>query len=77
MSEIASEINPDFTIGADNKARWNQPDHRRYGFHNMHHLARYGLIFRAPRVMALHKRMDSSASQRWKRSAALRAGADR
>lgn len=58
MSEIASEINPDLTIGADNKARWNQPDHRRYGFHNMHHLARYGLIFRAPRVMVLHKRMD-------------------
>ncbi|MER8413025.1 serine hydrolase [Mesorhizobium sp. M1342] len=58
MSEIASETNPDLTIGRDNKARWNQPDYRRDGFHNLHRLARYGLSFRAARVMALHKRMD-------------------
>ncbi|MQW56147.1 serine hydrolase domain-containing protein [Sinorhizobium meliloti] len=58
MSETASVANPDLTIGEDNKARWNQPDHRRHGFHNLHRLARYGLSFRAAHVMALRKRMD-------------------
>ena len=58
MSEIASETNPDLTVGADNKARWNQPDHRRHGFHNLARLARYGTSYRAGGVLTLRKRMD-------------------
>ncbi|PDT33406.1 MULTISPECIES: serine hydrolase domain-containing protein [Sinorhizobium] len=53
-----SETNPDLTVGADNKPRWNQPDYRRHGFHNLHRLARYGLSFRAARVMPLRRCMD-------------------
>jgi CubicO group peptidase (beta-lactamase class C family) len=58
MTEIASEPNPDLLVGADNKARWNQPDHRRHGFHNLYRLARYGTSYRAGRIMSLSKRMD-------------------
>jgi len=58
MSQIASEPNPDLLVGADNKARWNQPDHRRHGFHNLYRLARYATSYRAGRVMSLHKRAD-------------------
>ena len=58
MSQIASEPNPDLLVGADNKARWNQPDHRRHGFHNLYRLARYATSYRAGRVMSLRKRAD-------------------
>lgn len=50
--------NLDLTVLADNKPRWNQPDHRRHGFHNLHRLARYAMSLRAPRVLALEKRID-------------------
>ncbi|WP_292337866.1 serine hydrolase [Mesorhizobium sp.] len=53
-----SETNPDLTLDAGNQPRWNQPDHRRDGFHNLHRHARYCLSFRAARVMTLQKRMD-------------------
>jgi len=49
---------PDLVTGPDNKARWNQPDTRRQGFHNLHTHARYALSFRAPSVLPLSKRID-------------------
>jgi CubicO group peptidase (beta-lactamase class C family) len=58
MTDVPTHSNPDLTLVADNKARWNLPDHRRYGFHNLHRLARYGTSFRAARVMTLAKRID-------------------
>jgi len=45
--------NPDLTVGEDNKQRWNQPAHRRHGFHNAHHLFRRTLMVRARNVMLL------------------------
>ncbi|WP_018099518.1 serine hydrolase domain-containing protein [Sinorhizobium meliloti] len=53
-----SETNPDLAVGSDNRPHWNQPDHRRQGFHNLYRLARYGLSFRAGGVMPLRKCMD-------------------
>ena len=32
--------NPDLAVGAGNKQRWNQPTHRRWGFHNAYRLFR-------------------------------------
>ncbi|HZF33690.1 MAG TPA: serine hydrolase, partial [Candidatus Angelobacter sp.] len=58
MSDIPTVPNPDLAVLADNKPGWNQPDRRRYGFHNFHTLARYSQSFRAARVMVLEKRMD-------------------
>ena len=45
--------NPDLTVGADNKQRWNQPAHRRHGFHNAHRLFRRGLMVRSREVLVL------------------------
>lgn len=45
--------NPDLTVGEDNKQRWNQPEHRRHGFHNAHHLFRRTLMVRARNVLML------------------------
>lgn len=45
--------NPDLTVGADNKQRWNQPQHRRHGFHNAHRLFRRTLMVRSRNVLTL------------------------
>lgn len=45
--------NPDLTVGPGNKQRWNQPEHRRHGFHNAHHLFRRAHMVRSRHVLAL------------------------
>ncbi len=45
--------NPDLTVGVDNKQRWNQPQHRRHGFHNAHRLFRRTFMVRARSVLML------------------------
>ena len=45
--------NPDLTVGPDNKQRWNQPAHRRHGFHTAHLLFRRALMVRARSVLML------------------------
>ena len=50
--------NPDLVTGRDNKARWNQPDTRRQGFHGLHTHVRYALSFRSPSILPLCKRID-------------------
>lgn len=45
--------NPDLTVGADNKQRWNQAAHRRHGFHNAHRLFRRALTVRSRDVLVL------------------------
>ena len=45
--------NPDLAVGPDNKQRWNQPAHRRHGFHNAHRLFRRAHMVRARRVLTL------------------------
>lgn len=45
--------NPDLTVGADNKQRWNQPAHRRHGFHNAHRLFRRTMMVRSRNVLML------------------------
>ncbi len=58
MSEIVTVANPDLNVTEDNKARWNLPDHRRHGFHNLHLMARHVMSLRAARVMTLSRRFD-------------------
>ncbi|MBS0579849.1 MAG: beta-lactamase family protein [Proteobacteria bacterium] len=40
-------------LGPRNKADWDQPETRRRGLRDLHRLHRYGLSFRAPRVLPL------------------------
>ena len=50
--------NPDLDVEAGNQANWNRPDKRRWGFHNLHRLSRYGLSLRATNVLPLTKVID-------------------
>jgi len=45
--------NPDLAVGAGNKQRWNQPEHRRWGFHNAHRLFRRAHMVRSRNVLVL------------------------
>jgi CubicO group peptidase (beta-lactamase class C family) len=55
---IATIPNPDLEVIDGNKSRWTQADHRRYGFHNLYRIARYGMSFRAARVLPLETRIE-------------------
>jgi CubicO group peptidase (beta-lactamase class C family) len=50
--------NPDLVVGPERHPRWNTPQHRRHGFHNLHRIARYTTTFRAARVMDLRLAAD-------------------
>lgn len=56
--------NPDLATLADNKARWNLPDHRRHGFHNLWRIARYTQGFRSSRVLPLTRQIDWRIGER-------------
>ncbi|ESY15344.1 serine hydrolase domain-containing protein [Mesorhizobium sp. LNJC394B00] len=61
---VPSITNPDFEVLFDNKPRWNLPDYRRCGFHNLHTTARYAMSLRAPRVLPLRKEIDWTIGER-------------
>ena len=46
------------SIGNLNKAEWDQPSRRRQGLRDLHHLHRYGMSFRSPRVVPLETCID-------------------
>ena len=55
---LSSGGNPDLVVGEGGRPTWNQPDHRRRAFHNMHTVFRYSLGIRAPAVLRLGKVVD-------------------
>ncbi|RWJ58075.1 MAG: class C beta-lactamase-related serine hydrolase [Mesorhizobium sp.] len=61
---ILSIANPDLDILFDNQPRWNLPDYRRLGFHNIHTTMRYVMSLRAPRVLPLRKQIDWTIGDR-------------
>ncbi|MCX8515923.1 MAG: serine hydrolase, partial [Alphaproteobacteria bacterium] len=50
--------NPDLEIIGEGEARWHLPANRRRAFQNFSHIHRYGLSFRAARVLRLTPRPD-------------------
>ncbi|TIR02787.1 MAG: serine hydrolase, partial [Mesorhizobium sp.] len=61
---IPSIANPDLDILFANQPRWNLPDYRRRGFHNLHTTMRYAMSLRAPRVLPLRKQIDWTIGDR-------------
>ncbi|KUM23898.1 hypothetical protein AU467_32590 [Mesorhizobium loti] len=61
---VPSVANPDLEVLFDNKARWNLPDFRRHGFHNLHTTMRYAMSLRAPRILPLRKEIDWTVGER-------------
>lgn len=56
--------NPDLTVGADHRPRWNSAPHRRHGFHNLQTVTRYAQSFRAGQVLDLRLSADLAIPQR-------------
>lgn len=50
--------NPHLDVDGSNLAMWNTPEHRRWGFRNIHWLHRHGLSLRATHVLPLRTRID-------------------
>ncbi len=61
-SELTSYPNPDLQTVKNHKARWNSPDFRRSGFHNLYRNARYSISLRSERVLELEKNFDHRIS---------------
>jgi CubicO group peptidase (beta-lactamase class C family) len=53
MTANAVFTNPDLLVDDTNKQRWNQPAHRRHGFHNAHRLLRRMFMVRSRNVLGL------------------------
>ncbi|MER8837017.1 serine hydrolase [Mesorhizobium sp. M0909] len=57
-------VNPNLVAGSEHTPRWNEPEFRRGGFHNLHNTARYNMSLRAPRVLSLRKQIDWKIGER-------------
>src|SRR5688572_11296310 len=57
MDPLITRPNPDLEIADGNMSCWSRADRRRWGWHNLHKIARYSCSFRAAHVMTLEKRM--------------------
>lgn len=55
---IATTPNPDLVIGPGGRPKWNTAEHRRWGWHNLHRITRYGLTLRSRDVMTLRRDID-------------------
>jgi CubicO group peptidase (beta-lactamase class C family) len=58
MNTVVFHPNGDLSVVEGNKSRWFTADYRRWGFHNLHRIARYAISLRSACVMKLEKRMD-------------------
>lgn len=55
--------NADLAVGAGHKQRWNQPAHRRYGFHHAHEMFRQSLAFRSGQTLCLSPATNEETSR--------------
>ena len=58
MTAFTTIPNPDLTVRSAERAVWNSPDTRRWGFHNLHRIARHGIRLRARNVLPLARDFD-------------------
>jgi len=64
MPPVLTHANPDLTVGADLRPRWNSAPYRRAGFHTLHRLTRYASQYRAGQVMDLRLSADLGLAAR-------------
>ena len=56
VKKVKSIKNPELLTRKDNKALWNLPKTRRYGYRNLHKINRYGIFLRSDLVLRLKKK---------------------
>ena len=52
--------NPSLVVSNNNRSTWLEPRNRRYGFHNLPIISRYGISFRAAKILHLPRARDTS-----------------
>jgi CubicO group peptidase (beta-lactamase class C family) len=57
------ELNSALETVDNHKARWNSPDHRRWGFHHLHDNSRYSVKLRSDAVLRLGNRFDQRIAE--------------
>ena len=56
---MSKRINPDLIVEAGGRTKWNTAETRRWGFHNLYRITRYGLSLRSREVLLLKRDIDS------------------
>ena len=64
MAKIISYKNPELATIKDNKALWNLPKTRRFGYKNLHKINRYGLFLRSDLVLKLKKNLKKEIGKK-------------
>ena len=63
VKKVKSIKNPELLTRKDNKALWNLPKTRRYGYRNLHKINRYGIFLRSDLVLRLKKKYKNKISK--------------
>ena len=63
VKKVKSIKNPELLTRKDNKALWNLPKTRRYGYRNLHKINRYGIFLRSDLVLRLKKKYKTKTGQ--------------
>ena len=59
IKKLASVKNPELETIKDNKALWNLPKTRRFGYRNLHKINRYSLYLRSDLVLKLKSKPNN------------------
>ena len=58
--KLVSVRNPELTTVKDNKALWNIPKTRRFGYRNLHKINRYSIFLRSDLVLKLNSKPNKT-----------------
>jgi len=58
FTSLPTVPNPELTVHSADRAPWNSPATRRWGYHNLHRISRHGIRLRARNVLQLSKDVD-------------------
>ena len=58
--KLVSVRNPELTTLKDNKASWNLPKTRRFGYRNLHKINRYSIFLRSDLILKLNSKPNKT-----------------
>ncbi|MDI9349418.1 MAG: serine hydrolase domain-containing protein [Candidatus Symbiobacter sp.] len=64
IAKSSIEVDPLLVVNDRNRATWLEPENRRYGFHNLDKISRYGMSFRAAQILPLPPTPDPTQTEK-------------
>ena len=61
--KLVSVRNPELTTLKDNKASWNLPKRRRFGYRNLHKINRYSIFLRSDLILKLNSKPNKTIAK--------------